>query len=139
MSRKPENTFISSVHRYLPVDLYSMKNSNEYNAGIADCWYSGKTGDLWIEYKFLELPKRPDTVLAFADTKKPYSLSTLQQEWLRGRCDEGRNVGVIVGSADGGVWLPGMAFTCAIPAHRFTESIKTRRELAGLIAQMTHG
>mgnify|MGYP003609555235 CR=1 FL=1 len=62
MSRKPENTFIASVHKHLPVGLYSMKNHNQYNAGIADVWYSAKR-DWWIEYKFLVLPKRDTTVI----------------------------------------------------------------------------
>ena len=54
MSQGPENAFIASIHRHLPSPetLYRMKNHNEYNGGIADCWYSGKR-DLWIEYKFI--------------------------------------------------------------------------------------
>lgn len=139
MSRKPENTFISSIHRHLPVDIYSMKNNNEYNAGIADCWYSGKAGDLWVEYKFLEVPKRPSTVLNFCDIKKPYSLTTLQQEWLNRRFLEGRAVGVVVGCSGGGVWLPGCSFNLAMTAQEFTNALKSRRELAELIAQKTHG
>ena len=40
---KPENSFITGVHRY--VQSYYMKNHNEYNGGIADVWYSGEKRD----------------------------------------------------------------------------------------------
>ena len=61
MSRGPENNFISSVHKHLPMKLYRMKNNNPYNGGIADVWYSGSKADLWIEYKFVKLPARDTT------------------------------------------------------------------------------
>jgi hypothetical protein len=95
MSAKPENTFISSVHKHLPVELYHMKNNNPYNSGIADVWYSGVEQDLWVEYKFLVIPKRGDTVIDLVGGKNP-SISALQQTWLKDRDVEGRNVGVIV-------------------------------------------
>ncbi len=78
MSKGPENTFIASVHRHLPVDLYKIKNHNVFNSGQPDCWYSGPAGDLWIEYKFVVVPKRDDTPIV-------PNLSALQQEWLSRR------------------------------------------------------
>lgn len=98
----PENNFIAAVHRKLvPIDqFYRMKNHNAYNGGIADCWYSGRR-DLWIEYKWVDLPKTPTTVIDITAGKKP-SLSVLQQEWLRDRVAEGRSCWVIVGHAKGG-------------------------------------
>lgn len=116
-----------------------MKNHNEYNGGIADCWYSGGVSDLWVEYKYLEVPKRPSTPIVLTDVKKPYALSTLQQEWLRHRHEEGRAVGVIVGSKDGGVWLPGVKFETPLTAEQFNHALKPRKHLAELIAGMTHG
>ena len=98
MSQGPENRFISSVHDKLPPvsEFYRMKNHNEYNGGIADCWYSAKR-DLWIEWKFVAIPVRDETVISIVDGKKP-ALSLLQQEWIRSRVCEGRNVWVGVGS-----------------------------------------
>jgi hypothetical protein len=139
VSKGPENTFISSVHRYLPDALYKMKNHNQYNGGIADVWYSGVRADLWVEYKYLDIPKRDDTVIDLTDLKKPYCLSALQQDWLSARHKEGRNVGVIVGSKDGGVWLPGVGFDKCMPAKTFVNALKSRRELAELIALKTYG
>ena len=95
MSRGPENIFIASVHKHLPAKVYRMKNNNQYNGGIADVWYSGQL-DLWVEYKFITLPARDDTVVDLISGKDP-AISALQQNWLRSRSAEGRKVGVIVG------------------------------------------
>lgn len=139
MSKGPENTFIGSVHRHLPAELYRMKNHNEYNGGIADCWYSGQQCDLWVEYKFLEVPKRPFTEIHLCDPKKPYGLSTLQQEWLTGRFEEGRNVAVIVGCKDGGVIYPRLEWGGFNNAQTFQRNLVTRKEIAEWITRYVNG
>lgn len=84
-----ESGFIRAVHDKLPREIYCWKVSDRFSAGVADAYYSSKSGDLWIEYKFYkeELPKnvRPN-------------LSELQKRWLNERYDEGRKVFVVVGS-----------------------------------------
>ena len=137
MSRGPENNFISSVHKHLPAGLYRMKNHNQYNGGIADVWYSG-VRDLWIEYKFIAVPKRPETRIDLLTGKNP-AISYLQQEWLRSRHGEGRSVGVIVGSKDGGIWLPGLAWDQTYTAADLLKHLKSRKELADEILEETHG
>ena len=137
MSRGPENNFISSVHKHLPAGLYRMKNHNVYVAGIADVWYSG-VRDLWVEYKFIVVPKRPETRIDLLTGKNP-AISYLQQEWLRSRHGEGRSVGVIVGSKDGGIWLPGVAWDQTYTAADFLKHLKSRKELADEILEETHG
>ena len=137
MSRGPENNFISSVHKHLPAGLYRMKNHNQYNGGIADVWYSG-VRDLWVEYKFIAVPKRPETRIDLLTGKNP-AISYLQQEWLRSRHGEGRSVGVIVGSKDGGIWLPGLAWDQTYTAADFLKHLKSRKELADEILEETHG
>ena len=131
MSKGPENTFIGSVHKHLPAGIYRMKNHNAYVGGIADVWYSG-VRDLWVEYKFIVVPKRPDTVIDLITGKNP-AISYLQQEWLRSRHEEGRSVGVIVGSKDGGVWFPGLTWDATYPAKKFLSLLQTRKDLAGTI------
>jgi hypothetical protein len=128
----PENTFIGSVHKHLPVGLYHMKNHNQYNGGIADVWYSGAESDLWIEYKFIKVPARGDTVINLTAGKKP-EISFLQQDWLRSRSGEGRNIGVLVGSKDGGVWFPATLWELTFDAATFRKALRTRKELAALI------
>ncbi len=125
----PENTFIASVHRHLPVDLYRMKNHNQYNGGIADVWYSGTQYDLWVEYKFITVPVRDDTMVDLVHGRNP-ELSHLQQEWLESRHVEGRYVAVIVGCKDGGVWYPPVTWTTPITAVEFRERIVSRNTLA---------
>lgn len=139
MSQGPENTFIGSVHKHLPAGIYRMKNHNQYNGGIADVWYSG-VRDLWVEYKFIVVPKRPDTVIDLITGKNP-AISYLQQEWLRSRHGEGRSVGVIVGSKDGGVWFPGLTWDATYPAKKFLSLLQTRKDLAGTIEKevQNHG
>ena len=137
MSRGPENTFVSSVHKHLPAKVYRMKNHNQYNGGIADVWYSG-VRDLWVEYKFIAVPKRPEIRIDLLTGKNP-AISYLQQEWLRSRHGEGRSVGVIVGSKDGGIWLPGVAWAQTYTAADFLKHMKSRKELADEILEETHG
>lgn len=140
MTTKPENQFISSVHAHLPPPskLYRMKNNNEFIAGVADCWYSGKLRDLWIEWKFLVLPVRDSTVIDMMAGKKPI-ISALQQEWLRERHKEGRHVWVGVGSAKGGVIFPDLEWEEAFTADEFRRLMSDRKTLAGQIADFVQG
>lgn len=127
MSQGPETTFIKSVHRHLPKGLYAIKNHNIYNSGQPDCWYSGNAADLWIEYKFIVIPKRPNTLITF-------ELSELQKNWLRSRHAEGRSVGVIVGCKEGGVFLAGESWGSEITADYFRKIVQSRSALADAIA-----
>jgi hypothetical protein len=131
----PENTFRGSVHKYLRSDLYHMKNNNQFVGGVPDDWYSGGE-DLWIEYKFIIVPKRDETVIDLVSGKKP-EISYLQQEWLESRHDEGRRVGVIVGCKAGGVWFPGISWKQTLTASKFRAAIMPRPDVAQLIEDLT--
>lgn len=109
-----------------------MKNHNQFNGGIADVWYSGHRADLWIEYKFVVLPKRADTLVDLVGGKNP-PLSVLQQAWIKSRHEEGRNVGVIVGCKEGGVWFPGIAWENPLTTESFRLQMRSRAELAAEI------
>lgn len=94
-----EHSFIRSVHRKLPESIYKWKINDNYEGGVADAYYSGTGGDLWLEYKYIkELPVRGDTVVRT-------SLSAQQKLWLSRRYNEGRSVGVVIGSPKGIVLL----------------------------------
>ena len=135
MSSGPENRFIQGVHAKLPARVYRMKNHNPYNSGIADCWYSGKRGDLWVEYKFVQIPKRISTIVDISAGENP-PLTKLQQEWLKGRHSEGRSVGVIIGTPDGGIWLPELAFQRPLSVADMRAKLATKQDLAALIAEL---
>lgn len=137
---KPENQFISSVHRHLPDTrkLHREGMANPYRGGTADCWYSGRgkgSQDLWIEWKYV--PKIPARTTTTVDLLKDY-LSPLQAEWCRDRFDEGRNVWVGVGCPDGGFFLCSpSAWETPISAEDFRGLLISRKELAAQIAAFT--
>ena len=102
-----------------------MKTHNPFIGGVPDCWYSGPRGDMWVEYKFIVLPKRDSTIIK-AD------LSELQKEWLTGRTREGRRCRVIIGCKEGGVILED--WTKEIRTSEFKSLLQTRKEIAEYIA-----
>lgn len=136
-SSGPETRYIRSIHQKLGKSVYSMKNHNPYVGGIADCWYSGDLADLWVEYKFMELPKRDSTVVDFRDTTKRYCLSKLQQEWLRGRWEEGRQVGVIIGTPAGGIWFFGVSWDSSFTAAELRKHLLPKPQIAQTILKHT--
>lgn len=103
-----------------------MKNHNQYNSGIPDVWYSGRKADLWVEYKFIVLPKKNSTLIIPA-------LSELQLNWLTERDTEGRHVGVIVGCKQGGVWFLPTEWSSPCSTGDFIQKILTRTEIADQI------
>ena len=139
---KPENVFRQSVHKYLSSqDVYHEKMSNPYRAGGADDWYSGKgkkSRDLWIEWKFIVVPARDDTMIDLVSGKKP-PLTPLQQLWLRERYLEGRDVVVGLGSSIGGVLMTDRTWEQPMSAAKFRAEAVDRQTLARLITQMVKG
>lgn len=134
MSRKPETRFIASIHRQLPDDLYCMKNHNTYIGGPADMWYSGKNGDLWVEYKWVH---KVPLYIDLMDLKKEYSLTALQQDWLHARYKEGRNVAVVLGCEEGGIIYTALEWE---HRHRSEErDVETRLAIAQWISHVTKG
>lgn len=138
MAAKPETTFYESVHRHLPLPslLHREKMSNPYRGGTADHWYDGPKADLWIEWKFIVIPKRDGTVISLVNGKQPI-LSTLQQDWLRERVANGRRVAVVVGSKTGGVWFGNTSWGLPFTAGEFRSLIKSRAALADQIVAIT--
>ncbi len=88
-----EHGFIDAVHRRLPADPSFMKWKihDSFAGGKPDAYYCGPLNDLWVEYKFIELPKRVTTQI-YPD------LSELQIDWLRFLDACRRPVWVVVGS-----------------------------------------
>jgi hypothetical protein len=129
----PENTFIASVNRHLPPkdEFHREKMANPYTSGTADYWYSSRL-DMWVEYKFLQLPKRDDTIVSLVGGKKPM-LAVLQQEWLKRRHREGREVYVIVGCAEGGVIFKYPEWGIPHSANFYRTNMRTRKEIAQFI------
>ena len=103
---KSETRFYTAVHKLLPPlrELHREKMHNIYRGGTADVWYSGNLDDLWVEYKWLaKLPKTAPILLG-------RELTPLQQQWLEGRHEEGRNVCVILGTPKGAWVFEGLSW-----------------------------
>lgn len=137
MARKPENVFISSVHKYLPPDdiLHREKTNNPYRGGILDWYYDGSKSDLWIEYKYQ--PGNFPLLLDISNSKKKPSLSKLQTAWLTRRYHNGKNAVVIVGSKHGGLLLQDEAWLELIPRDYVMANLLTRKEIAEWIVKYT--
>lgn len=131
MASKPETTFTASVHKRLPSQrqLHREKMNNPYRSGTADVWYSGTRSDLWIEYKFIVLPKRPTTVIT------DYGVSPLQDDWIRSRRAEGRDVWIVVGCKAGAVVFDGNDWPVPMTAGAFAQLVQSRDELARAIQE----
>jgi hypothetical protein len=127
-----EARYTSSTNDLLPPEVYVLKISLKYVAGVPDCYYSGAGGDHWAEWKLLKSIPR---VLDLTAGKKP-KLSKLQQAWLIGRHNEGRSVSVIVGSPVGAVIFPGLSWQLPIAKSDFIARARTKRETAAEISKI---
>jgi len=119
---KPENRFIGSVHKHLPKSVHIEKMNNPWRTGTADVWYSGTSGDLWIEYKFIERIPRSAEILP--------DLTPRQMQWLNDRFDEGRNVFVVLGTPTGGVIYRNKEWSTPLTPEAFKERMAPREEIA---------
>lgn len=124
-----EHGYIRSVHRHLPAKgILVWKINDALTGGVPDCYYSGSTGDIWVEWKYTKSPTK----------RKPITptLRSLQLRWLERQYAFGRNVYCIVGCPDGGFifsepdqWVKG------IPPDKFYPNLKSAKELAIWITQ----
>lgn len=130
MAQKPENSFISGVHRQQSLQkVYHEKMSNPWRAGTADVWYSGSLGDIWIEYKYM--PHVPKSAAISPD------LSPRQRKWLRDRYEEGRSVAVVLGHPDGAYVYMDCTWEDPIPSEYLKSHSISRRDLAAWIHAQT--
>jgi len=104
--------------------VYVLKLNTAYAKGVPDCYYSGSVRDLWNEHKyFSKLPPMIDLTDEGVTTR-------LQQTWLTSRHGEGRTVGMLVGSSEGHLFLPGLEWKQPIAREEFRSRMKNKKELA---------
>lgn len=129
MAAKPENNFIASVHKHLVPQVYAEKMYNPLRGGTPDVYYEGGK-HLWVEYKFIEVPKRPETRIV-------PELSALQKLWLRRSFVATGRACVIVGCKAGGVVFsaPG-TWEVGVSAQEFELALQRRDELARYIERL---
>lgn len=85
-----ETTFIRSIHAKLPKEVYAWKINANFVAGVADAWYCGGGGSLWVEYKFLPIPARGTSTI-----RPPPNDN--QRDWLVDRAAQNQQTALIVG------------------------------------------
>ena len=129
-----ESQFTATLRKELVGSLYVLKLNAAYARGVPDCYYSGSLRDLWNEHKFL--PKLPPVI----DLTKTDITTELQQMWLAGRFAEGRNVGMIVGTLEGGkthgLLLPGLEWMKPLTRDEFRSRMKNKKALAQEIIEL---
>jgi hypothetical protein len=125
-----ESQFTASLRTELKASLYVLKIANAYYRGVPDCYYSGSRDDLWSEHKYFS--KLPPTI----DLTNEKVTTRLQQIWLVSRHAEGRNVGMIIGSAEGHLFLPGLEWQRAIPRDEFRSRAKNKKQLAAELIEL---
>lgn len=134
---KPENQFISSVHKYVDIDVcYYEKMANPYRGGTWDVYYEGIRNAMWIEYKFY--PKLPP-VMNLKDHSKNVALSALQQAWGKRAHNHNRLVGVIVGTPKGGIILPALSYRKEYTREMAEQMLKSRKEIAAWLTKIVSG
>lgn len=106
--------------------MYYWPINDSFHAGIPDHYYSGRTGDLWAEYKYFPVDQVAFNLTCPAKNPK---LTRLQQNWLNSRYDEGRCVWVVVGMPSGGVILRDKEWM----EEYIIQQVLTRQEIAAQI------
>lgn len=131
MASGPETRFIKSIHRLLS-STYFEKMNNPFRSGTPDVWYSGKKGDLWVEYKFTENLPRSNAIMP--------DVSARQDRWLTHRLNEGRNVAVVLGTKDGAILYRDREWAVPLDEKTLTMRLLSKQELARWIfAQVGEG
>lgn len=128
MTAKAETTYAQRVNKHLPPEVYREKMNNPYRGGTPDFYYEFDR-PLWVEFKYIEVPKREDTII------RP-NLSPLQLDWLERCHGNGHRPLVVVGSRAGGVALrsPGV-WRHGLGAGAFVAEAGTAEEIASIIYQ----
>ncbi len=119
-----ESKYTASIHKLIDKQVYRWKINDSFQGGVADAYYSGTNGDMWIEYKYLKsLPKR-------ASTQIIPDLRPLQKKWLNERHIEGRSVHVAIGSPDGVSLLLPSEWETGISCEEFKDRALSRDAFA---------
>jgi hypothetical protein len=123
-----EHGFIKAVHRHLSPEVYRWKIHDTYTGGVPDAFYCGPAGSLWVEYKYIKLPKRKTTVVTFG-------LSELQQIWLTKVAHYGQTTILAVGWEQSVQVFYGPQIPKTTTQDELVTDSLSRKELVALITQ----
>jgi hypothetical protein len=123
-----EHGFIKAVHRHLSPEVYRWKIHDTYTGGVPDAFYCGPAGSLWVEYKYIKLPKRKTTMVTFG-------LSELQQIWLTKVALYGQTTLLAIGWQQSAQVFYGPHITQTASQDELVNNSLSFKELASLITQ----
>lgn len=123
-----EHGFIKAVHRHLSPEVYRWKIHDTYTGGVPDAFYCGPAGSLWVEYKYIKLPKRKTTMVTFG-------LSKLQQIWLTRVGLYGQTTLLVVGWAQSAQVFYGPNIKTTSTQDELVQNPYDFKELATLITK----
>ena len=126
-----EHGFIKSVHRHLPTDIFSWKIHDTFTGGVPDAMYAGPASILFVEYKYLKLPKKKTTVIKTG-------LSALQLQWLDKLYIYNATPAVIIGTPSGGIILTNQEWHKELKLKDFEYALNTK-ELSNWICKTING
>ena len=110
-----EHSFIKSVHRKLPPEIFKWKIHDTYTGGVPDVMYGGPSGILFAEYKYVpKLPARDSTLIKT-------TLAPLQIQWLNRMISCNQKACVIVGIEKHALILLANSFTTNITKRYYIE------------------
>lgn len=108
--------------------VYAWKINASYVKGVPDWWGSGTQQDLWVENKRIHNDGDVPAMLDLTDSSK--YLTFHQQDWLTERHREGRDVGVLVFSKEGFVYMPDLTWQQPISKLDFLSAALPKKEMA---------
>ena len=123
-----EHGFIKAVHRHLSPEVYRWKIHDTYTGGVPDAFYCGPAGSLWVEYKYVKLPKRKSTLINF-------SLSELQRIWLTKMAGYGQTTLLAVGWQQSAQVFYGLNLQQTARQDELVQNSLNFKGLAALITQ----
>lgn len=128
-----ESTTTQYYHKKLKAaGAYCLKLSLTHESGVPDSWISGKSGNMWIEFKYIkELPKRETTIIKTCFTE-------LQQLWAKQRVAEGRHVVLIICTPEGDVVRHGSSHK-QLTTERFKTRMVPRKQVIEWILSQVQG
>jgi hypothetical protein len=128
-----EHSFIKSVHRYLPSDLFKWKIHDTYTGGVPDSFYAGPAGILFVEYKYVKtLPAKDSTAIKT-------TLSPLQAQWLNRMLDFNQRAALVIGCEDTAVILTNKEWAAIFTKKDYVARAVPRKQVATWITESCLG
>ena len=121
-----EHGFVRSVHRQLSPDVFVWKINDKFAGGVPDAFYAGPARCLFVEYKYIKLPKRPTTLVRTG-------LSEQQKLWLNRMLTLGKPVAVVLGSNEGHI-ITTKNWDTPVSAEHFRQHAMSTKAVAAQIS-----